>query len=363
MPTGAEELNSSRPVKATEVDKAVVKIREALTGDSLHTPTIREDCTRESSQGSRAVGHVEEHSTETLWQETGVANQGCIAVFIQRGHLSAASAKVDDYHSTFPPVTWYHKHEDVPKAIRPSWFTPISGTHSQPTIFELRNLLRTTPDTPSENPDTSDSGGVSADESSDDEIKETIAASLMKTGSQVRTSSSPPAEVKLERKQEVFKKTVSYNEVTKYSKPPSTTRQTKRPSAGCCHADDDEDDEDPLPVKREPGIEDDHGFVSNDNSREAAVQQASSRIKHKKRKMDEDDEAELRRCIRESEADAELAQAQLHQIAAERRLAEVRAANKADALFSIATWRANETFYRCSVKRHPMLSRQALLRR
>lgn len=39
MPTGAEELNSSRPVKATEVDKAVVKIREALTGDSLHTPT------------------------------------------------------------------------------------------------------------------------------------------------------------------------------------------------------------------------------------------------------------------------------------------------------------------------------------
>ena len=143
-----------------------------------------------------------------------------------------------------------------------------------------------------EDTEKSDSSDES-DDSSDDDLNQAIAASVAETHAQARLSSSPEPGIKVERREDVLKKSVSYERV-QFTKSSTATKQTKRPYSDCCYdEDDDQDDEEPLLIKKEPGTEE------------------YSHITPKKRKAGEVAEAELQRQIRESEAEALLAPAQL----------------------------------------------------
>lgn len=139
---------------------------------------------------------------------------------------------VDSFQPTFPPVSWYHRSENEPKVIRPSWFLPLSGIHGRSTIFELRNLVKSNPDIPDDDADTSDSGHDTA-ESSDEELNQAKVASIAET-SQARTPSSPQAAVKLERKEEIRTKSISYRR-SRETNHTSTIESSERAYWGCSH--------------------------------------------------------------------------------------------------------------------------------
>ncbi|EME47714.1 hypothetical protein DOTSEDRAFT_32103 [Dothistroma septosporum NZE10] len=276
---------------------------------------------------------AEEHSKEVMWQETGIANKGCIAVFMQRGHLSDESAEENSFQPTFPPVSSYHSVESGPRVIRPGWFVPLPGFHGRPTIFELRNLFRSAPETTGDDPDTLGTSGDASDRS-DDELRPPIAASKGKSASRVQRPSSSQSAFKLDSEGGVTGKPLS-SEHLKHPKSKTDAAPWKRSFQSCWSADDDQDDEEPLPVKNEPGAEEDDDRAMDRKLSVITPLYTNSQMTSKRRRLDKVDEAdemdeELQRRVRESEAEVALAEARRRHSEAEEHLADVRAANEAE---------------------------------
>ncbi|KAK5122814.1 hypothetical protein LTR85_003729 [Meristemomyces frigidus] len=91
---------------------------------------------------------IEAVNMPTSYQNTYIANKGCIAVFVVRGHLEAPLPVLRyPYRSvlsaTEPPIAQWAEDTGMPKCIRWQWFEPLQNEHGLPYVFEFRHMGQT----------------------------------------------------------------------------------------------------------------------------------------------------------------------------------------------------------------------------
>lgn len=80
-------------------------------------------------------------SDNALWQELGIANKGCVAIFVTRGYLTTDQPRFRSRRKTDPPESHHFDTAHMPKIIRSDWFKPHRNyVRSRVMITEFRNI-------------------------------------------------------------------------------------------------------------------------------------------------------------------------------------------------------------------------------